>query len=144
MMSCCPSTDPRAKNTCAASAGAIRSSPHASSIISGDPIVRRMRLIHVRDRKRARNKSPLYWRSTSRSPVSSHAVTTSAANDERRIAGSSPPAVSGETAPQASPMSGSCHLNRSEPSHTVTLATPTTEGSSMPRVLVLRNCLPYL
>src|SRR5215216_2894620 len=63
-----------------------------------------MRRAHNRDAKRDRNSSPEYDCNTSTSPVDKYSVTTLAANADRRMHGSKPPAVSGETAPAASPI----------------------------------------
>ena len=62
-----------------------------------------IRRIHNRDVNRARKSSPEYCNKTFELPACSLSQTISAANFDKRIAGSSPPAVKGETAPAASP-----------------------------------------
>src|SRR5678809_287053 len=63
-----------------------------------------MRRAHKRDAKRDRNSSPEYDCNTCESPDDKYSVTTFAANADSRMHGSRPPAVSGDTAPAASPI----------------------------------------
>src|SRR2546423_6529577 len=98
--------EPRPKKTCQAIAlnGGSRNSAQPSSTSGRDSTADMIRRIHSLEMNRARNISPEYARKTFASSVSRYLAITFAAKDERRRHGSSPPAVRGETAPAASPI----------------------------------------